>query len=54
VQGKVLTPERIAAYNAEHRSLVEAISTRDGERAVEIIQRHLQGARHDLLGVQSG
>jgi DNA-binding FadR family transcriptional regulator len=54
VQDKVLTPERIAAYNREHRSLVEAISVRDGERAVEIIQRHLQGARRDLLGAQVG
>ena len=53
VQGKVLTPERIAAYNAEHRSLVEAISARDSERAVAIIQHHLQAARHDLLGVQA-
>jgi DNA-binding FadR family transcriptional regulator len=54
VQYKVLTPERIAAYNAEHRSLVEAISVRDGERAVEIIQQHLQAARRDLLGVLPG
>jgi DNA-binding FadR family transcriptional regulator len=54
VQFKVLTPERIAAYNAEHRSLVEAISIRDGERAVEIIQQHLQAARRDLLGVLPG
>jgi DNA-binding FadR family transcriptional regulator len=52
VQGKVLTPERVAAYNAEHRSLVEAISARDSERAVAIIQQHLRSARHDLLGVQ--
>jgi DNA-binding FadR family transcriptional regulator len=54
VQDKVLTPERIAAYNAEHRSLVEAISARDSERAVAIIQQHLQAAHRDLLGVQVG
>jgi DNA-binding FadR family transcriptional regulator len=53
-QHKVLTPERIAAYNAEHRSLVEAILQREGERAVDIIQRHLHGARRDLLGIQTG
>ncbi len=54
VQHKVLMPPRIAAYNDEHRALVEAISARDGERAVEIIQRHLQAARRDLLGAQAG
>ena len=54
VQDKVLTPERIAAYNAEHRKLVEAISARDSERAVAIIQQHLQAAHRDLLGVQVG
>jgi DNA-binding FadR family transcriptional regulator len=54
VQGKVLTPERIAAYNADHRDLVEAISARDSERAVAIIQQHLQAARRDLLGMQAG
>ena len=53
VQYKILTPERIAAYNVEHRKLVEAISVRDGERAVEIIQHHLQAARRDLLGLQT-
>ena len=54
VQSKVLTAERIAAYNAEHRSLVEAISVRDGERAAQIMQTHLQEARQHLLGVKSG
>ena len=54
VQDKVLTAERIAAYNAEHRKLVEAISARDSERAVAIIQQHLQAAHRDLLGVQVG
>jgi DNA-binding FadR family transcriptional regulator len=54
VQDKVLTAKRIAAYNAEHRKLVEAISARDGDRAVAIIQQHLQAAHRDLLGVQVG
>lgn len=53
VQSKVLTPARIAAYNAEHRQLAAAISVRDGEAAVDIIQRHLQAARADLLGLQA-
>jgi DNA-binding FadR family transcriptional regulator len=54
VQPKVLTAEHIAAYNAEHRALVEAISVRDGERAAQIMQAHLQAAKQHLLGVQSG
>lgn len=51
-QRKVLTPENIAAYNVEHRDLVEAISVREAERAVDVIQRHLQSARRHLLGMQ--
>jgi DNA-binding FadR family transcriptional regulator len=54
VQPKVLTAERIAAYNAEHRSLVEAISVRDAERAAQIMQAHLHAARQHLVGVHSG
>jgi DNA-binding FadR family transcriptional regulator len=53
VQPKVLTVQRIAAYNAEHRALVEAISVRDGEQAAQIMQAHLQAARQHLLGVHS-
>jgi DNA-binding FadR family transcriptional regulator len=53
VQYKILTPARIAAYNAEHRQLAEAISVRDVETAVDIMQRHLQSARMDLLGVRA-
>jgi DNA-binding FadR family transcriptional regulator len=52
VQYKVLTPARIAAYNAQHRALADAISVRDSDTAVDVIQRHLQSARSDLLGVQ--
>ena len=52
VQYKVLTPPRITAYNAQHRALAEAISVRDSDTAVDVIQRHLQSARNDLLGVR--
>jgi GntR family uxuAB operon transcriptional repressor len=53
VKDKVLTPARIADYNAEHRALFEAMQARDGEAAVGIINRHLAEARHDLVGVQA-
>jgi GntR family uxuAB operon transcriptional repressor len=52
VKDKVLTPARIAEYNAEHRALFEAMQARDGETAVGIINQHLAEARHDLIGAQ--
>ena len=48
---KILTPERIAEYNAQHRALFSAIESRDTQGAVDIMNRHLEKARADLLGV---
>ena len=45
------TPERIAEYNAQHRALFVAIESRDTQGAVDIMTRHLEKARADLLGV---
>lgn len=53
VKDKVLTPSRIADYNAEHRALFEAMQARDAETAVDLINHHLAEARRDLLGAQS-
>ena len=53
VKDKVLTPSRIADYNAGHRALFEAMQARDAEAAVELINQHLAEARRDLLGAQS-
>lgn len=53
VKDKVLTPVRIADYNAGHRALLDAMQARDGEAAVEIINRHLAEARRDLIGAQA-
>ena len=53
VKDKVLTPSRIADYNAGHRALFEAMQARDGETAVDLINQHLAEARRDLLGAQS-
>ena len=50
---KVLSPQRIADYNAGHRAIFEAVQARDVEAAVELINRHLTEARRDLLGAQS-
>ena len=53
VKDKVLTPERIADYNAGHRALLDAMQARDSEAAIEIINRHLAEARRDLIGAQA-
>ncbi len=47
---KILTPERIIEYNRHHRQLYESLCSRDVEQAAGVIERHLDKARHDLLG----
>lgn len=49
MKDKVLTPERINAYNRQHRALYQALRIRDGEAAVRVIADHLDAARRDLL-----
>jgi len=53
MKDKVLTAERMADYNQQHRSLFEAIRSRDVEAAVAIITNHLHQARRQLLGAGS-
>jgi len=49
---KILTPDRIRAYNAHHRRIFDAISQRDAESASSIVREHIEKARQDLLGVE--
>ena len=49
MKGKILTPDRIAEYNAQHRELFLSISSRNLNRAVDCITRHLERARSDLV-----
>jgi len=49
---KILTPQRIARYNHQHRALFKAIRSRDVEGALALISAHLDQARRDLLGVE--
>jgi DNA-binding FadR family transcriptional regulator len=49
IKDKVLTPERMAAYNREHRKLFEAVRARDVEAALAVVSTHLESARGDLL-----
>ncbi|MEA2783401.1 MAG: hypothetical protein QOK29_4945 [Rhodospirillaceae bacterium] len=53
MKDKVLTPERISEYNAQHTALYEAIRTRDIEAAVAIVTNHLHYARRQLVGANS-
>ena len=46
---KLLTAERINAYNQQHRQLYEAIAARDTTSAVQLIKDHLYGVHDDLL-----
>jgi DNA-binding FadR family transcriptional regulator len=47
---KSVTPERRAAYEVEHRALVDALVDRDIERAREATVAHLLHVRKNLLG----
>ncbi|CAB3798371.1 FadR/GntR family transcriptional regulator [Pararobbsia alpina] len=47
---KSVTPERRAAYQIEHRALVDALVDRDIERAREATIAHLLHVRKNLLG----
>ena len=49
MKAKLLTPERIASYNRQHRKLYEAIAARDTQEAVKLIKTHLYGVHDDLL-----
>lgn len=51
---KILTPRQIAAYNRQHRAILEALTSRDANRVAELIVEHLEKARADLLGAHSG
>jgi DNA-binding FadR family transcriptional regulator len=39
-----------AHYHAEHGSMVRALRERDGEEAKRLMQQHLLGVRHNLIG----
>lgn len=49
IKGAVLSPERIAHYNALHRQVYDAICARDAEAAEQVITAHMAEARQDLL-----
>jgi DNA-binding FadR family transcriptional regulator len=52
MRDNILTPERIGEYNLLHRQIYEAVASRDMEGAVAAINKHLEVARADLLGIK--
>ena len=52
MKDKILTADRMAAYNAQHAALNHALRSRDVNGAVGVITEHLQSAKRDLLGAQ--
>ncbi len=54
MKDKILTVERIAEYNQQHRALYEALRSRQIVGAVRTITEHLEKARRDLLGADNG
>lgn len=46
----ILTSERIAKYNADHRQLCNAITSRNVDAALSTMHQHLERARIDLVG----
>lgn len=50
MKDKILSEDRIADYNRQHRELYDTLRSRDVDAAVQIIVEHLEKARHDLIG----
>lgn len=46
----ILSPQRIANYNKQHRALFEALRSHDAEAAVAVLEAHLRKARQHLIG----
>jgi DNA-binding FadR family transcriptional regulator len=49
----ILSPEKIAAYNNQHRAIFEALRQRDVPGAADLVSRHLEQARQDLIGADT-
>ena len=49
MKAKLLTPDRIEAYNLQHRAIYDAIATRNTAEATTIIKKHLYDVHDDLL-----
>jgi DNA-binding FadR family transcriptional regulator len=50
---KIITRENMRSYNEQHAAVVRAIQVRDAAAAAETMVRHMEKARHDLIGAHS-
>ncbi len=50
----ILTPDQIDLYNQQHRAIYHALCGRDLKAASGCIEAHLETARQDLIGAESG
>ncbi|MGO4685457.1 FadR/GntR family transcriptional regulator [Hyphomicrobium sp. 2TAF46] len=50
---KIITRENMRLYNEQHAAVVKAIQARDGAAAAEMMVRHMDKARDDLVGAHS-
>jgi DNA-binding FadR family transcriptional regulator len=53
MRNKVLTRENMRLYNEQHAAVVRAIQRRDAAAAAEVMVRHIEKARNDLMGAHS-
>ena len=49
----ILSKEKMAGYNTQHRAIFAALTQRDSQAAADLIARHLETARQDLVGADS-
>ena len=49
----ILSKEKMIIYNQQHRAIFEALRMRDAQGAAELIGRHMETARQDLVGADS-
>jgi len=49
----ILVNEKISVYNQQHRAIFEALKMRDPATAADLISKHLETARQDLVGADS-
>ena len=50
---KIITVDNMRIYNVQHAAVVRAIHQRDAAAAADVMVRHMEKARNDLIGAQS-
>ena len=53
VKRAILTADKIATYNRQHRAIFEALAQRNVQGAVDVMTAHLDMARSDIVGADN-